>query len=78
VVHVGKKIQSANRGILEHKGRTYEFVVLESRRRIASIYQLTVLEGTAMESAAGQFDSLVAEGLVDMVHYSVPRIVSTV
>ena len=78
VVHVGKKIQCTNRGIFEHEGRIDEFVVLEGRGRIAPIYQLAVLEGTAVESAARQFDTLVSESLVDVMHCSVPRIDSPV
>ncbi len=78
VVHVGKEIQGPNRGILEHEGRIDEFVVLEGRRRIAPIYQLAVLEGTTMEAAARQFDTLISKGLVNVVHYLVPRMASPV
>ncbi len=78
VVDVGEEIQCPNRRILEHEGRIDELIILEGRRRIAAIHQLAVLVGTAMEPAASQFDTLVSESLVDVVHCSVPRIASPV
>ncbi len=76
VVDVGEEIQCPNRRIFEHEGRIDELIVLEGRRRIAAIHQLAVLEGTTMEPAASEFDALVPEGLVDVVHCSAPRAVT--
>src|ERR1700734_3105729 len=72
VIHVGKKIQCADRRIRENENRIDEVVILKIRRRLAAVNELAISKRAAMKSAAAQFHSFAGEGLVLVEHRCSP------
>ena len=68
VVDVAEQVERAHRGSRKDKHRVDELVVLERRRSVATVDELTVVEGTTAKRLVVKVDALVVKRLVDKIH----------
>jgi hypothetical protein len=73
MINVGEKINSSHGRVREHENRLNEMIVIERRRDVTTIHQLASFKRTAVKPVAGQFNALVSEGLIMVVHVCTPR-----
>jgi hypothetical protein len=72
VINIGQEVDGPHGRVGEHEYRIDEMIVVKSRRDVTAIHQFASFEGAAVKAVTSQFNALVPEELIVVVHVVTP------